>query len=293
MLIALSLEGLARNSTMSHTIILAFSDITEVSKHFPVASSYPMGHRTWSPEIPHPNCFDVAKYTYARELIEKAPFQNYPHTVTVIDTTQKTLEMRERLGPLHIEQMIHSGYADVGIKMNAGIAAAETGKIIPFYEDDYYPCPDWDGRLLRTMEQFPNQAVYCATLVRHWTDASKEPYPIHVNDPWEDFRAMNCHSLWINPPYPCTREQWAAECGKLYKDGVYYELCGERRRSFAFPLLMDTSLARKIAPVPEDGRDPALYFDSACGHAGLMKVVSRQCLIGNKMPICSLASELP
>lgn len=292
-LVAVALDGLARNSTYSHKIILSYSNIEEIEKFFPVARSIDFGHSGWSPEKPTPNCFDRLKYKNCVDIINSLPFSNYPHEIQVVDNTEQELIMRERLGPLKIEEMILSCYANIGIKMNNGLAQVTTEKVIPFWEDDYYPCPDWDERLMKTIEQFPGYSVYCCTLIRHWLDLTREPYPEHVNDPWEDFREMNCHSLFINVPYPLSRDEWTEACEKLYRQDAYVELCGERRKGFAFPLLLNTSLARQIAPVPENGEDPALYFDSACGSAGLLKVVSKLSLIGNKMPVYYLAEELP
>lgn len=290
-LIAVSLSALARQSTYKHTIIIAFSDIEKIGEQFPVHYCHDMAHNGATPTIANPIFIDRPKYTSTADFLSQFRTREYPHNIKILDMTEQALASRAQLGPLSIEEFIRAGYADVGMKMNAGLRTADTAKIIPFWEDDYYPCYNWDGRLMRTMEQYPNYPVYCSTLVRHWLELTTNPYPEQVNDPWEDFRHINCHSLWVNLPYPCTREEFESACQQLYRDDAYIEMCGERRKGFAFPLLLDTVVARRII-VPENGDDPALYFDSACGALGYAKVISRQSLVGNKMPVLHKAEEI-
>lgn len=290
--IAAALEGLARYSAYRHTILIAYSDVDRVeTAGLQGYHGNELAHCGWSPQKPFPN-FVERKYATTADLVVRLGHIDYPHEIRVVDMTEESITIRRQMGPQTIENFIRVGYAEIGMKLDLAMNFVETDTVLPYWEDDYYPCPNWDAELMETMQQDSGYLVYVPTLVRHWMDLTHDPYPAHVKDPWEDFRSINCHSVYINAPYPLTRKIWEQYCQDMWRPSAYIERCGERLKGFAFPLLMPTELRKQIT-LPKDGADAPLYLDSALGDMGYAKVISKRSLIGNKMPVLVTAEELP
>ncbi len=306
-LLSIALHGIVKHSAFQHKIVLVWSDPTAFQND-PVVSGTLGGDDcsagcAYDPETKDP----YVKYHTSREFFEKNAQWLHAHNIHIHDITEDCLRFRRE----YLEGKISAGktgqfigWIDVAFKLNYGLSQVNTDWALMLFEDDMYPSPGWDLRLMETVQVEPGRhSIYLPTQVypmrtRSW---GLPPSPLY-KDIWEDFRHLNCNNIpWFydqpdEDSRPCiaTDEEWSQFCHTHARVGRQYnELAGMRVRTSACPLLIKTEIARRVAPYRYDWQTPELDFDDMCrDKERLSKIVPCTSFVSHKLVIAYKYEDL-
>ncbi len=300
-LLSIALHGLVRHSTYRHRINIIWSDPaafeTEETKDSLGGDDRDVG-RAFDPITLKP----YVKYATVRDFFSQNAQWLADHDIYIFDITDACLDFRKRflrgeISSRHPGQFI--GWIDVAYKLNYGLSLLETEWALMLWEDDMYPSPGWDQRLMETASANNSKhAIYIPTQVypmrtQSWGLPENPPY----ENIWEDFRHLNCNNIpWFysqdeHNPRPCiaTNEQWVSFCERHTRIGAQYdELAGMRARTSACPVLIKTEIAHRVGPYRYDWQTPELDFDDMCrDKERLSKVSPNSSFVSHKLVIAA------
>jgi hypothetical protein len=218
------------------------------------------------------------------------------HHVEYFDTTEPFQQWWTKFGDgQHGTSRKFQGGMDIAFKNNWILPQVETEWVIPNWDADFYPMPDWDSHLfeLTQTELCTNRTALIPTHV--------QPSAMNIlpdwTDLWVESREIASPRLCLptlSPDCAFTDDELVEFYQAHKRDRlVLSEMAGRRERLHWVPMAFRTEELREIiGPWNYQGSGYDIEFDDRCGKLGIRKLSHGASWIFHKACILSYPGEL-
>ena len=267
--LAVTLRGLIRNSFYKNRIIVVWSDPAH------------QGQSLMSDFAVTPSGERYHKYSSVQDYIAQKGDWCRDNNIEFVDVTDKCdAFMREyKAGKIWKGSSVTpapglwQGGQDVAFKDNLGVEMTYTDYVMPNWDCDFYPSPNWDKIMVDLASQTQRlRSIFVPVQIQ---PRELDPFP-NWKSMWKECRYINCSAYTIPIPLGqannMTDEELESFYGKWNSPSVHSERPGVREYLHHFPVLYRTNeLQNIIGPYNYQGAGYDLEIDNRCGELGFVK----------------------